>query len=760
LEEVLKMADQHRDFLIVAPVILLGLLLRPGGPGHAAAAEGQPLRDHCADALMITSVPFAPPATSTVAASSSPDDPLQSCSYDGASANTHSVWYAYTPECDGILTVSTAGSDYDTVLTVYSGSCGQLTELDCNDDAAGLQSRIDGLNVQGGTALLIEVTRYTSAEGGFTLDFLLDLECYGPPTTPSNPLPTDGARGVVLNPTLSWDTLGLATARAVPKVIYGEDDRLDEYQITDSAVLQLGDATAVFVSPANLANNGDGTVTIWSGTYGETNDLCPGEPFHNQPDPGFCTGFLVSPNVMATAGHCITDDAECAGTAIVFGFVMLDAYSPATTVDASEVYYCSRVLARDSGTADWALLELDRPVSNHRPLAIRTSGKITDAEPLLVIGYPAGLPRKYADGAFVRSNSGRATFEANLDVYAGNSGSPVFSRNTLLVEGLLIGGEDDFTYVPPPDDCWVSTQCSDNGCLGESVTRATEFAGEAPLMEYDVHFGTCSSLEFRGTTQVPTWEPGVLQPATTYCWKIVARNELGETIGPQWRFTTSSQGTLPSCDPCALEFGESDKDMSFDVWNAGEGTWEFTVTPQEGWLSADPTVGSSSGPSDPVTITVAVNRSGLATGIYRGTISVGDLDIEVDMTSVTEQRPTCEPCDLSFGETANQLSFLAYNAGTDLWQFDVAPSQSWITVNPTSGSSSGPEEQTTIVVTVDRTGLSPGSYAGTVDLGSLTIDVSMRIPGSNGCGTLGLITMAGVGSGFLALIGSRRTRRS
>src|SRR5262249_50821909 len=60
---------------------------------------------------------------------------------DGSSscdAIGNDVWFNYTAGATGgQLSLNTCGSAIDTVLSVYSGACGALTELACNDDAAG-----------------------------------------------------------------------------------------------------------------------------------------------------------------------------------------------------------------------------------------------------------------------------------------------------------------------------------------------------------------------------------------------------------------------------------------------------------------------------------------------------------------------------------------------------------------------------------------------------------------------------------------------
>lgn len=52
------------------------------------------------------------------------------------------VWFTFTPAATGTATVDTCPSDFDTVLEAFSGSCGSLNSLGCNDDACGYQSTL------------------------------------------------------------------------------------------------------------------------------------------------------------------------------------------------------------------------------------------------------------------------------------------------------------------------------------------------------------------------------------------------------------------------------------------------------------------------------------------------------------------------------------------------------------------------------------------------------------------------------------------
>lgn len=72
--------------------------------------------------------------------------------------------------------------------------------------------------------------------------------------------------------------------------------------------------------------------------------------------------------------------------------------------------------------------------------------------------------------------------------------------------------------------------------------------------------------------------------------------------------------------PTALNFGASTAQMTFQVWNCGAGTLNYTVSDNAAWLSVSPATGSSVGEQDAITATV--NRTGLANNTYTGTITV------------------------------------------------------------------------------------------------------------------------------------------
>lgn len=282
----------------------------------------------------------------------------------------------------------------------------------------------------------------------------------------------------------SFDTNEIATVlRQQQKVIYGTDDRDDMFEITDRRIINDADSVVALIESTSITDNGDGTSTLNGQTFGTRYNLCQTEPFRDQPVVAFCSGFLVDPSIIATAAHCV-DTNNLNSVRFVFGFQMRNATTAETRIDNDEIYRGIRILGRQMGIAgtDWALIQIDRPVLNHRYVQIRRSGKIADNSAVHVIGHPCGLPKKHAGNARVRDNTNARYFVANLDTYGGNSGSPVFNNLSHEVEGILVRGETDFVRNGP---CNVSNICPANGCDGEDCTRTTEFATLVPRNQHD-----------------------------------------------------------------------------------------------------------------------------------------------------------------------------------------------------------------------------------------------------------------------------------
>lgn len=257
-------------------------------------------------------------------------------------------------------------------------------------------------------------------------------------------------------------------------VIYGEDNRKDVYETKSALYLTLAKSAAGQIDKSSIKIQGQ-TAELTGQTL-VSQGICAKEKFSNQVASARCSGFLVGPDLLATAGHCVTSESDCKNYAWVFDYAITSSSQSKVSVPAKSVYACKKIIrtVQDSPTMnDFAVLQLDRVVTDRNPLTFKTKNKPTVGTELVVIGCPTGLPLKISDGAKVRSLK-EAHFVANLDTYGGNSGSAVFNAKTGTVEGILVRGERD--YVRDPSGCMVSNRCTDDGCSGEDVTYSDALA--------------------------------------------------------------------------------------------------------------------------------------------------------------------------------------------------------------------------------------------------------------------------------------------
>lgn len=276
------------------------------------------------------------------------------------------------------------------------------------------------------------------------------------------------------------------------KSIYGKDDRL-EYFSASQDLKTLSDSVVSLWKTASVEIAG-GEAKLKTVNFGDRLNLCPTEKFREQPIGAFCSGSLVGEDLVMTAGHCIKDEAGCAAAKLVFGYnIRKDGEAAVTTLPASEVYSCAKIVKRFLGGEpgsenpagqslgpDWALIKLDRKVAGHKPLPVNRKANLKKGDAITVIGHPVGLPLKIAGGATVRDFSKKGYFVADLDTFGGNSGSPVFNTKTKKIEGILVRGDEDF--ADSPAGCTTMATYEQTGGRGEDVTKISALSASIPKL--------------------------------------------------------------------------------------------------------------------------------------------------------------------------------------------------------------------------------------------------------------------------------------
>lgn len=263
-----------------------------------------------------------------------------------------------------------------------------------------------------------------------------------------------------------------ANAKLIDKVIYGTDDRVEVYQSPDSLMRELARGVAVQVSNSNVVEKPEWTYKLKTTTMANFG-ICLDTPYVKQPKVGDCTAFLIAPDKMLTAAHCISSSNQCKNNLFVFDFAYDDGREKDFVFNETQVARCRSVIERvknpETGV-DYAVLLLDRKMENRPYLKVRKEGKVEDDAILTVIGHPMGIPAKITSGAEVRENSDPYFFKMNSDTFHGNSGSPVINTRTGIVEGILVRGDTDFV-VDKNRGCLTQVVHPSYGGGGEDVVR-------------------------------------------------------------------------------------------------------------------------------------------------------------------------------------------------------------------------------------------------------------------------------------------------
>ena len=253
-----------------------------------------------------------------------------------------------------------------------------------------------------------------------------------------------------------------APGTQVTRGVFGEDDRKE---IKDTEGFKdFARATAVMISKENIYDN---EFYSWSlrerleRQFG-TNKFDENVKFLDQPAIGSCTGFLIAPDILVTAGHCINSMEDANKYVWVFDYTSESNFINGRRLKFKDqnIYEVESIITstlNDQTNDDYAILRLSKK-SDRAPYRFRTSGTVLENGAINTIGSPTGLPLKLSTNAIVVDNSPNNWFKSNIDSFPGNSGGPVFDQNG-FIEGILVRGAVEYSGGRYTGDYKYDTSC-------------------------------------------------------------------------------------------------------------------------------------------------------------------------------------------------------------------------------------------------------------------------------------------------------------
>lgn len=257
----------------------------PGGPDTGFRAAGAGNNDNFADASTLEGG-----SASAVAENALATKEVGEPAHAGSSGG-RSLWWKWTSPQDGSATIDTIGSDFDTVLGVYTGSEVSATSFVAADDDGGgsLTSRVT-FKVSAGAAYRIAVDGFSGSSGRISLQ--LALQSTGsPPLTPSS---VEASQGEFTDRVrIDWSTVEGASSYLIRRGL------LPDFAL--SSVVTTITAPGV-ASYDDLTVTGGTTYFYWLVARSNAGDSAPAGP-----KPGFASRVTTGNDNFAAAAELLGD---------------------------------------------------------------------------------------------------------------------------------------------------------------------------------------------------------------------------------------------------------------------------------------------------------------------------------------------------------------------------------------------------------------------------------------------------------------------
>jgi len=387
-----------------------------------------------------------------------------------------------------------------------------------------------------------------------------------------------------------------------------------------------------------------------------------------------------------------------------------DAHGYFTFGFPSEMYNITKLYDRDDSNHDWPVSELINAI---------------DSSSIHLINH-LGHANEYYNMKMDTSDVDSLTNTKYFFAYSQGCDAGAFDYNDCIAEHFTVSSHGAFGGVWNARYGWGASYSTD----GPSQRYDREF--------WDAIYG--ENITEIGHANQDSKEDNLYRINEDLMrWCYYETNLFGD---PTVRIKGTGSDVQLSYDPHVYNFGVVEEGQTyqttFEIWNSGDGTLTYTLNENYGWLSCNPTSGSSTGEHDVITVTI--DTTGLG-GTYNGYIYIssngGGGVFQVMFYIPSGAQLSYNPASYNFGVVEEgqtyQTTFEIWNSGDGTLNWQLSDSYNWLTYVPENGQNTPFDPHDVVTVYVDTTGLLPGTYTGEINInsngGSGNFSVTFTIPG-------------------------------
>ncbi len=183
----------------------------------------------------------------------------------------------------------------------------------------------------------------------------------------------------------------------------------------------------------------------------------------------------------------------------------------------------------------------------------------------------------------------------------------------------------------------------------------------------------------------------------------------------------------------ASEVGPNPSSQVLQIKNSGQQTLDYTLSSDASWVTISPDKGTSTGQKAEHTISVNKNGMTAQNEPYTAKIIVTssqaynnpqEVSVSLNLSKEPPPKIWVNTANLTFsaqvGTNPPSQTLRVKNAGKGTLHYQITSDASWLSVNPSSGTSQTGEKTHTVSVNV--TGLGEGAYIGTITISDSTAE--------------------------------------